>query len=402
MAVYGLSAERGAPAPLPRLAESVSLALIIAYAVFLAGSFPKGTWLIAPDGAGVPTDFVNVWAAGKLAFAGHAAAAYDWPTHKLAEDNALGVAFDGYYGWHYPPPFLFVATALAALPYTLAFLVWTFATFPGYLAAIRGIVGSRVGYLLAAAFPPVLANFFVGQNGFFSTALLGGALILIERRQSLFAGALLGLLTYKPHLGLLIPIALVAGAEWRVMIMAAVVAALLAAASWLAFGTDSWLAFAGHLGQSSQAVFAEGKADWSKLQTAFGLLRDLGASEPLAWTVQAVVALIAAGAVAFIWRSRACYEIKAATLATAALLATPYLYIYDLAVLAIPLAYLLRLGRARGFEPHELVGIGLACLLILIFILPFVKVPVGFIAVVIVAALIARRARTANAALSAT
>jgi len=72
------------------------------------------------------------------------------------------------------------------------------------------------------------------------------------------------------------------------------------------------------------------------------------------------------------------------------------------AVLAIPLAYLLRLGRARGFEPHELVGIGLACLLILIFILPFVKVPVGFIAVVIVAALIARRARTANAALSAT
>jgi hypothetical protein len=38
-------------------------------------------------------------------------------------------------------------------------------------------------------------------------------------------------------------------------------------------------------------------------------------------------------------------------------------------------------------------GIGVACLLILIF--PFVKAPVGFAAVLVVAALIARRALTA-------
>jgi len=59
-------------------------------------------------------------------------------------------------------------------------------------------------------------------------------------------------------------------------------------------------------------------------------------------------------------------------------------------VLAVPLAFLFRLGRARGFPPREMAGIGLACLLILIF--PFVKAPVGFAAVLIVAALIARRA----------
>jgi hypothetical protein len=55
--------------------------------------------------AAVATDFVNVWAAGRLVLGGHAAAAYDWPTNKLAEDCALGHTFDGYYGWHYPPPF---------------------------------------------------------------------------------------------------------------------------------------------------------------------------------------------------------------------------------------------------------------------------------------------------------
>jgi arabinofuranan 3-O-arabinosyltransferase len=98
--------------------------------------------------------------------------------------------------------------------------------------------------------------------------------------------------------------------------------------------------------------------------------------------------------VALVWRSQLAYEIKTATLGTAALLATPYLYTYDLAVLAVPLLYLIRLGRDRGFLAYELPAIGVACLLILIFILPFVKVPVGFAAILIVAALIARRGFT--------
>ena len=100
----------------------------------------------------------------------------------------------------------------------------------------------------------MLANFFVGQNGFLSAALFGGTLILIERRQSILAGVLLGLLTYKPHLGLLFPIALVAAGQWRVIVTAGIVASLMALASWLAFGGESWLAFLGNIGQSSQAV----------------------------------------------------------------------------------------------------------------------------------------------------
>jgi hypothetical protein len=391
MAVSEICTARRSEAALPRLVGSICLAVIIAEAVFLAGSLLRGTWLMAPHGGWVDSDFVDVWAAGRLALAGHAAMAYDWPTHKLAEVSALGHAFDGYYGWHYPPTFLFVAGALALLPYALAYLIWTIGTLPLYLMTMRGIMRERVGYLLAAAFPPVLANVFVGQNGFFSAALFGCTLILIERRSSVLAGVLLGLLTYKPHLGLLFPIALIASGQWRVFVTAGIVAVLLAAASWFVFGADSWFAFVGHIGQSSQAVFAEGRADWGKLQTAFGLVRSLGGSETLAWTMQAIVALIATVAVALVWRSRAPYEIKAATLGTAAMLATPYLYLYDLAVLGVPIAFLLRLGRTRGFLPHEIAAIGMACLLILIFIVPLVKVPLGFAAVLIVAALITRR-----------
>jgi arabinofuranan 3-O-arabinosyltransferase len=389
MAAYVTSPPRGAGAPLPRPVDLICAALIIAQAVYLVTSCVQGAWLIAPDGGGIPTDFVNVWAAGKLVLAHHAAAAYDWPTHKQVEVAALGHPFDGYFGWHYPPPFLAVAALLARMPYTLAFIVWAFGTFAAYLIAVHAIIGERTGTILAAAFPAILCNFVDGQNGFLSAALLGGALIMLVERPIL-AGVCLGLLTYKPHLGLLIPIALLAGGHWRTIAAAGIVAIVMAFASWLTFGTVTWLGFIGNIGHTSQAFLSDGWADFGKLQTAFGLTRTLGFGEKAAWAVQAIVAVSAAAAVAALWRSKAVYELKSAALGTAAMLATPYLYIYDLVVLAIPLAFLWRTGRAGGFLPHELNAIALACLLILIF--PFVTAPVGLAAVLIVAALIARRA----------
>jgi arabinofuranan 3-O-arabinosyltransferase len=262
--------------------------------------------------------------------------------------------------------------------------------------AIRAIIGDRIGYLLAAAFPAVLPNFIVGQNGFLTASLIGGALFLLETNP-ISAGILLGLLTYKPHLGLLIPIALAAGGYWRTFFTAALVAAVIAGASWLVFGAEAWQAFLGNIGHTSQAFLSEGWADWSKLQTAFGLTRTLGGSETLAWTVQAVVSLAAAILVAIVWRSKTPYDLKAAALGVGVLLATPYLYTYDLVVLAVPLAFLLRFGTARGFLPWDLMGIGVACGLVLVF--PFVKLPVGFAALLVVAALLARRIiRPASAA----
>src|SRR5579862_8523731 len=176
MATIGISREH---APAPPLAQPVVLicfALVVAHAVYLATSYVDGLW---PDRAGQPTDFVAVWSAGKLALSGHPATVYDWPAHKLVEESAVGHAFDGYFGWHYPPTFLFVAAALSLIPYATAWLVWTVGTFPAYLGAVRAIIGDRVGYYLGAAFPAVLANFIVGQNGFLTAGLIGGALMLI-------------------------------------------------------------------------------------------------------------------------------------------------------------------------------------------------------------------------------
>jgi Glycosyltransferase family 87 len=391
MAAYDIAPTRGAAAPLARPVELICFALIIAHAAYLVASYMQGSWLVAPNGSGVQSDFVNVWAAGRLVLEGNPPAAYDWPVHKAMEVVAVGHPFAGYFGWHYPPTFLFVAAALSLMSYVPAYVVWVFGTFPAYLLGIRAIIGDRIGYLLAAAFPAVLGNFIVGQNGFLTAGLIGGALVMLVERPIL-AGVLIGLLTYKPHLGLLIPVALAASGHWRTFAVAALVGVLMALGSWAAFGTQTWVAFVTNIGHTSQAFLSDGWADFRKLQTVFGLTRTLGGGEPLAWTLQAIVALIAAVAIALMWRSRLAYEIKAAALSLGCMLATPYLYLYDLVVLAVPLAFLFRLGRARGFLPYEMAGIGFACLLVLIF--PFVKAPVGLAAVLVTAALIARRAYT--------
>jgi arabinofuranan 3-O-arabinosyltransferase len=384
MASSKMSPAGGDRAKLARPLELTCFALIIANVAFLASSYiPE---LMGQDGARGVYDFVTTWSAGRLAVVGQAAAAYDWPTLKLVDESVLGHPFEGYLGWLYPPTFLFVAASLSLIPYAIAFAIWVFGTFLAYLAAIRAIVGDRKGYFLAAAFPAVVANIIVGQNGFLSAALIGGTLTFMERRP-ICAGVLLGLLTYKPQLGILFPIVLLASCRWRVFITASVVAALITAASWLTFGSKSWQAFLPSVGY---AFYSNNMIDWGKLQTTFGLTRALGGSDVLAWTVQIVVSLITAGVITLLWRSRAAYEIKAAALSAGTLLATPHLFAYDLVVLAVPLAFMFQLGCARGFLSYELPGMVLACLLILIF--PFVKAPVGFAAILVVAALIIKRA----------
>src|SRR5580698_4945944 len=98
-------------------------------------------WIYDPNGLGIPTDFVNVWAAGRLVLEGHPALAYDWDIQKKIEVALLGQDFIGNFAWHYPPPFLFVAATLAQFPYPVAFVGWVSVSLIPYLAVMRAIVG---------------------------------------------------------------------------------------------------------------------------------------------------------------------------------------------------------------------------------------------------------------------
>jgi hypothetical protein len=374
-----------------RIITVAGLTLALAFAVVLAGAWFGGHWLFDAQGRPIANDFVNVWAAGRLTGDGHPAMAYDWTIHKSMEVRAVGHAFANYYGWHYPPTFLFVAAALALLPFTAAALVWLAVTLPLYAASIRAILGDRAGWLLALGFPAALWNVTAGQNGFLTAALIGGTLTLLER-QPVAAGICLGLLTYKPHFGLLFPIALVAARQWRVIMIAAATAAAMIVLSWLAFGTDTWLAFFAATPKMTNAVLGQGLAEFGRLQSVFGFVRTQGGGERLAWIAQIITTIACMTTVFALWRSRTAYELKAAGLAALALIATPYLYIYDLVVLAVAVAFLLRYALRQGLLTAEVAGIALIVGLLLAY--PYVKTQVGLGAALVVCALIAWRVRT--------
>jgi alpha-1,2-mannosyltransferase len=165
--------------------------------------------------APVTTDFVSFYAAGSLVDAGTPALAYHREAHYAAEQIAAtsGIEYNYFY---YPPIFLLLCGLLARLPYLSAFLLFEGLTLGLYLFVTRKILGEREWSALipVLAFPAVLWNIGLGQNALLTAVLFGGAIFFVDRRPVL-AGLLFGALCYKPQFGLLVPVALAAGRNWR-------------------------------------------------------------------------------------------------------------------------------------------------------------------------------------------
>ncbi|MCP3385673.1 DUF2029 domain-containing protein [Bradyrhizobium sp. CCGUVB4N] len=380
---------------LPATLLNISFVLAIVTLAYFPTAYLTHVWIFGADGRGIPTDFVNVWAAGKLALEGHPALAWDWDIQKQVELALLKQDFVGHFAWHYPPPFLFVASFLAQFPYAVAFIGWAAFSLVPYLAVMRAIIGRNAGLVLAIGFPATFINILVGQNGFLTASLIGGMLYLLPTRPVL-AGICLGLLSYKPQYGLLFPLVLIAAAEWTVLFTAAIVTVTIAGASWFAFGTESWQAFFHWIPMFSQAFLTEGRAPWFKMQSIFAFVRYVGGTEQLGWIFQWVLTAAVAVVLVVMWRSRVPYALKAAMLAAATLLTTPYLFMYDLVVLGIAVAFLIRAGLEEGFARHEVMALALVFALLATFL--FLGQPVGFPAILIVFALILGRCAAWRAA----
>lgn len=376
------------PTAWPSGLEAVAAAFLFAQGVFLAAALFNGHWFVDLNGAPNANDFVGFWPAGKFVLDGQIASIYNEAAHKAAGVAALGHDFQGTYPLFYPPHYMLLLAALPLLPYTLSYILWVVLTPIPYVFVITRIVGCRSGIIFALAFPALVANAMVGQNGCITAALFGGALLAIERRPVL-AGILIGLLTYKPHFGILIPLALIASRQWRVFASAAATTAALILISWAILGSVAWNGFFDAIMSANKNTLSAGMHDLTKLQSLFGLTRVLGGSVTTAWIVQGGAMVAMAIFVIAAWSGRQPFAIKAAILSAGAAISAPYAYMYDLVLLAVPLAYLLRDGRDRGFLPGEMPALAVICLLLAIF--PIVQWPVGAIAMVLIVGMITRR-----------
>lgn len=322
-------------------------------------------WIALSDGVvdvkGKPLgyDFITFYSASELARESGAPAIYDLEAMRAAQ-LAIAPGTAQPYAWHYPPTFLLLALPLSLLPYFAALMAALAATLVGYLAVLRRIAPHPVTLMLALAFPATFLNLFHGQNGFLNAALFGAALLALDRRP-VIAGILFGLLSYKPHLGLLVPLALLAGGYWRTIAAAAVTTLAFAGLSLLAFGAAAWVAFIDNT-PLLRLVLENGHLPWFKMPTAFAAIRLLGGPVALAYGGQLAAALAAAAAVLWTWRRPAPLPLKSAVLAVAALLASPYSFDYDLTLLGLAVAWL-AWSAAPAFAPADRKILALAWLM---------------------------------------
>lgn len=329
----------------PRLIVAIYGVLAVA-GILIPGILGHLDFVDHPQKVKNSIDFSNFWLAASMTLDGKSV--YDAPGFMAAEKKVFGIKV---FPWLYPPTFLLILLPFAFLPYFTALMVWLAATMTGYLWAMRRIAPHPSTIWLALSFPGAFDNFRHGQNGFLSVALIGGGLVLLES-SPIIAGILLGMVIYKPHLMILIVVALAAGRRWKVMLAGAVSATAFALASMLVLGWPTWRAFFQNF-PSTMKLLEEGALPLNKMVTVFSAFYSAGAGFQVALGIHGAIMLPVVAAVFWVWRQERPFAVRASVLVLGILLFTPYAFSYDLCIMAMPLAWLGWEGYTKGWLPGE-------------------------------------------------
>lgn len=296
----------------------------------------------------VALDFPLHWTASHLALAGEPASVYDYEYFAKVEKELTGI---GPHPWPYPPTALLIDLPLSLLPYFVSLAVWLAVTMSLYLLVLYGIAPHPAVFLWALGFFGTFQNFYFGQNGFISATLLGGGLLLLQSSPFL-GGILLGLVSYKPHIAVLIPLALVLGRQWRALGGAVLAAAVLALASVLVFGFGIWMDFFASIPNTMSNL--RGTDKWFfKMPSVYAAARLAGYGSKGAWIFHSLSMLGGVALMVWMWAKRTSWALRNSALVLAILLFSPHIWYYDVVLLALALAWLWQEGNTAGWLPWE-------------------------------------------------
>ena len=328
--------------PLDRTRSELRIAgIAAAIGVVLGLKFYVELWAL--DGRGFSLvserlpywDFSNLWGGSVMALKGHVGDIFDIDAYRATLRSMFSPHLPDQ-EWSYPPSILLLGLPLAAMPIFWAYLIWTCGTIALLYLATRLLDTPAWQQLAFLASPAIFVNATLGQNGALTASLLFAGLLLAPKRP-IFAGVLLGILTIKPHLGVLVPFCLLASGNYRAILAASLTTICMVVASGLVFGFEVWPLFVENTRPLMTAIM---EAPYPKhyhthAMTAFALARSLGAGLRDAYVVQAAFSVTALLAVVWLWRPSTIVDHRTRTCLTAilTLIATPYGYTYD----AIPL-----------------------------------------------------------------
>ena len=320
------------------------LVLLIIFAKLLAAD------LLEPQSRLLGSDFNAFWSASHLGLLGRPEDAYR--AQLLVEvEKITQPAIAGVLPWFYPPSFFLLVLPLALLPYIAAYATFVLSTFLAYMAVFARLAQCREVLWYLLTFPAVWINIVHGQNAFLTSGLAAAALLNLERRP-LLSGVFIGLLSIKPHLALLFPVALLAIGAWRTLMTAALVAVGLMLVAIGVLGDETWPAFLSSLSLARWGV-ESGAVSWATMPTVFSLVRLLGGAVSSAYLLHGLVAVAAIWSVWQVWRRSPLLPLRGAALLCGTFLVSPYLFAYDLAGMAFPILWLAQSGIQCGWLRGE-------------------------------------------------
>jgi len=244
----------------------------------------------------------------------------------------------------YPPSYLFPIWPLSFLSYGAAYLVWDGVTLALFLWSVFGtrVRAMLFWFVLPAA--TTMITLIQGQNGLLTSALVVGG-TRVMRAQPVLGGVLLGLATIKPRLGILVQLALLAAGYWRTLADACVTAISLVIASGAICGWALWVEWVD--GLSSHAAYLDVSVGNYLKPGIMANLVLFGVAAPAAHAIQGCVGLVVA-AIVFLCFWRGATDPSIAALQAGTFLAMPYVFRYDMPMLANAILLMARDRRGSG------------------------------------------------------
>jgi hypothetical protein len=257
----------------------------------------------------------------------------------------------------YPPHYLLILLPFGLLPPfagLASFLLLSFAALAAALLSWARNGTERWLFCISVLVSPAAAIVVcLGQNTFLSCALLVGGFAAVSARRPVLGGILLGLLSYKPQLFLMVPVALVAQRQWRVLASLCATGVVLVIVSTGLFGIGIWRDWLSIM--TAPSALTE---RWSSIaringQNIYAYAAFLGAPLKLANALQ-IAATICGGIFVYWFHRRAGDdELKLIVVLAATTLTAPHFLGYDAVAIEIAatmfLAHTLR-DRASVLE----------------------------------------------------
>ncbi len=302
------------------------------------------------------SDFLQEWVGGHIWLSNQRNDLYSAKHFQAVQHDPGVVGFswsnEQYYPMVYPPFYYMILSPLATIPYKVATGIWllglglisgaTLFCFCSYFEPARQHWGKCLIGLIA--FCPFLISLNMAHKSVLLLLIVTLTWLLLYHRKPFLSGLMFGLIAFKPHLGILIGLAMLYKGQWRFVAGCLGAVSVLVALSFIAGPELCYDYFlqslaAGDYSQNVGYKLAESHNLAGAMQLTFGNTQ-LATAISSALTIFVLLLLVVALRGPLNFRSSR-FAVQFSLLIIATILTSPHFYLYDLTILLLPIALIM-------------------------------------------------------------